>query len=414
MSLILINLRRAEDRRDVIHRAVQTLAEGKLVVFPTETEYVVAASARSVSGVRRLVQWSKGSAADGSLLEGQRSARPLAAEGRSGPSEDPRGARAGLCLGIRGVEDALDYVPQLRGVALRLARRCWPGPVELALAPESHESLLRQLPREVGEAVAPEGELWLRTPAHPAVLEVLQMSAGPLVLATAERACGKLLATSEEAVRCLRGTASLVLDDGPCRYGQAATAVRAGARHYACLREGVVPATALERLASMLIVVVCTGNTCRSPMAEALLRRLLAERLGCEETALGQFGIEVASAGIAAASGSRASPEAVEAMRQRGLDIACHASQPLTENLVRDADLILTLTGGHRHAIVSRWPEVAARVATLRADQGDVDDPIGAPSAVYRQCAAQIEQALKERMAEWDLDNFLGGGSRKD
>lgn len=388
MSLIVINLRRAEDRRDVVHRAVQTLAEGKLVVFPTETEYCVAAAARSAVGVRRLLKW-------------RREASPAA------------GAEP-LCLAIRGVEDAWDYVPRLQGVALRLARRCWPGPVTLALGPDGAESLVRQLAPEVRAAVMPDGELWLRTPAHPVVLEVLQMLAGPLALSPVARSSSTETASGETAAARVQGAASLLLDDGTCRYGQAATVVRADERSCRCLREGVVPPSALERLASMLIVVVCTGNTCRSPMAEALLRRLLAERLGCQEGDLGQRGIQVASAGIAAASGAKASPEAVVAMRERGLDIACHASQPLTENLVRDADLILTLTSGHRHAIVARWPEAAERVATLRADEGDIDDPIGAPPAVYRLCADQIEEALRQRVAGLNLTDFVDRQTEKE
>ena len=111
----------------------------------------------------------------------------------------------------------------------------------------------------------------------------------------------------------------------------------------------------------MFIVIVCTGNTCRSPMAEAMLRRLVAERLGCTPAEIEQRGVIDPSAGVSAAPGGCAAPEAVETMRQRGLDISRHESQPLTEKLVRHADVILTLTGAHRQAIVRRWPEAAPR-----------------------------------------------------
>lgn len=374
MPPVVINLRKTEDRRDVIHRAVQALSEGQLVVFPTETVYGLAASARSAAGVRRIYE-----------VKGREWSSPLT-------------------LAIRGVEDALDYAPGLTRAGRRLARRCWPGPVTLVVPHGDQGSLIQQLPREVREAVAPRGEVGLRTPAHPVVLEVLQMIAGPLALTSANRSGHPAGVSAQDAERSLGSAAALILDDGPSRYGQASTVVRAAEGGLECLREGVVPMAALQRLASMMIVLCCTGNTCRSPMAEALLRRLLAERLGCPVDEVEGRGIIVTSAGIAASPGGQASPQAVSVMKARGLNLSNHASQQLSENLVRDADLVLTMTSGHRQAIVGRWPESAERVKTLRADEGDIDDPIGAPEEMYRHCAEQIECALRQRVAELDLN----------
>src|SRR5262249_18665947 len=141
MPPVVINLRKADDSRDVVHRAVQTLAEGKLVVFPTETVYGLAASARRKDGVERI----------------------FAAKGRS---QD-----APLTLAVRSVEDALDYAPHLGVKAERLGRRCWPGPVTMVVKHGNDEGLARQLPAEVRAAVAPNGEIGLRAPAHQAVLD---------------------------------------------------------------------------------------------------------------------------------------------------------------------------------------------------------------------------------------------------
>ena len=373
MPPVVINLRKAEDSRDVVHRAVQTLAEGKLVVFPTETVYGLAASARRADGVRRIFE----------------------AKGRSENSP--------LALAIRSVEDALDYAPGLGMKAQRLARRCWPGPVTLVVKHGDDEGLIRQLPSEVRAAVAPNGEVGLRVPAHAAVLDVLHMLAGPIALTSANLSGQPDAVTADEAIKSLGQHVGLVLDDGPCRYGQPSTVVRAGVDSYQCLREGVVPCAALDRLASLLIVIVCTGNTCRSPMAEAILRRLIAERLNCKPEEVDQRGVIVASAGLSAAPGGGAAPEAIETMRQRGLDISRHESQPLSDKLVRHADVVLALTGAHRQAIVRRWPEAAGRTLIMRMDNRDIDDPIGAPAEVYQQCAAQIEEALRQRVQHMEL-----------
>jgi tRNA threonylcarbamoyl adenosine modification protein (Sua5/YciO/YrdC/YwlC family) len=373
MPPIVIDLRKTEDTRDVVHRAVQCLAEGKLVVFPTETVYGLGASARSAEGVERIFV-AKGRAFD-----------------------------VPLALAIKSAEEALDYVPRPGKLAERLARRCWPGPVTLVVENKSNESLVRRLPPSVQKAVCPSGTIGLRVPAHDIVLDVLSMLAGPIALTSANSSGAPDAKTAQEAIRDLNDHVALVLDDGPCRYGQPSTVVRVSGCEYNCLREGVVGKSALDRLSAMIVLLVCTGNTCRSPMGEVLLKKIVSERLDCAMADLEQKGIVIASAGVAATPGCVASIEAVEVLQERGLDLSKHESQPLTDKLVRHADLILTMTGGHRHAILRRWPDAASRTFTLRTDGGDVSDPIGGPKVLYKECAEQVEQALRERMQSVDF-----------
>ena len=103
----------------------------------------------------------------------------------------------------------------------------------------------------------------------------------------------------------------------------------------------------------------------------------------------------------------RPSQEAVQVLSDRGLNLQDHESQPLTDRLVRFADIILTMTHGHRTAIVGHWPEVEPRVKLLCQDASDVSDPIGGPVELYERCAQQIDQQLASWLQTWADEGLL-------
>lgn len=147
----------------------------------------------------------------------------------------------------------------------------------------------------------------------------------------------------------------------------------------------------MEKARAMKILFVCTGNTCRSSMAEAVARSL-AEELGLTH-------LQFLSAGTSAWPGEKASAQAVLALAEKDIDLSHHRSTPLTPELVEQADLILTMTENHRQQILNQLPFVENKVFTLgtyAGVPGDISDPYGSSVDVYRGCA----QDLRERIAK--------------
>lgn len=145
----------------------------------------------------------------------------------------------------------------------------------------------------------------------------------------------------------------------------------------------------------MRVMFVCTGNTCRSPMAEAVFRRIAAEKIGCMEWELRERGVDVFSAGVAAAENFPASREAIDVLREYNIDLSQHLSQQVTDLMLEKSNVILAMTSRHLLAIQQACPGLANRMFLLDKNGRDISDPIGQGIAAYKMCVVEIEKNVR-------------------
>lgn len=148
------------------------------------------------------------------------------------------------------------------------------------------------------------------------------------------------------------------------------------------------------------ILFVCTGNTCRSPLAESLCRSKLALALGCSPDELAAKGFRVESAGVMAYEGDPATPEAVVAASAIGADLAGHRSRPLNPEMLERATDVFAMTEMHLMVLLSRFGPVGPEPKLL-CEQDDLLDPIGGDSEEYRACAQIIAWQLDRLIPKW-------------
>lgn len=140
----------------------------------------------------------------------------------------------------------------------------------------------------------------------------------------------------------------------------------------------------------MNLLFVCTGNTCRSCMAEAIAK---------DEAKKRNMDINIASAGIYAFPGQKASTNAVKAMMEMDLDLSCHTAAAINLELMKKSDLILTMTSSHKKELISLYSEFSNKIHTLMeyvGENGEVSDPFGGDIEIYRKCAAQLKGAMEK------------------
>jgi len=239
----------------------------------------------------------------------------------------------------------------------------------------------------------------LRCPDNPTASILLQLTNNPVVAPSANLTGHEPAVTAEEVLEQLDGKISAVLDTGPCKYQKSSSVVKIGKKGLEVLRKGLYSDLQLRQKSTIQFLFVCTGNTCRSPMAEGLFRKYWAEKIGCKVDQLEEMGYKTLSVATLSMAGVPVSSESVVACEKRGVDISEHRSQTVSEKLIEESDLIFTMGKSHRDMILSICPDAAEKCFLLATDK-DVPDPIGQSQTVYDKCADMIENYIKNIISE--------------
>jgi L-threonylcarbamoyladenylate synthase len=331
---------------------VRALDSGGVVIFPTDTVYGLLARKDFPEAVKKIYE-----------LKGRSDEKPLV---RMVASLDP--------------EDAL--LKTLPERAWRVLQALCPG--ALTVAGQSRDSL--------------------RYPQHEDLCELLTACGGEVLCTSANLSGEKDAIELSDVPKKIRAGVQALHDAGACPGGEASTVIRFSENDFEVLREGPIKENLLRYLWCYRLAFVCTGNTCRSPMAEAMARDLLAKTYKTEN--LIQSGVFVESAGIHASAGAAASGHSLEVMKSMGLDISEHVSGHIGHFMLYPPDKVYGMTASHVQAL--KRMNLNSELLSLSGE--DVKDPFGGALSEYQACADQMKELIDQRIADWAID-FARSGS---
>lgn len=334
----------------LIKEAASVLASGGLVIIPTETVYGIAANAANKKSLQRLY------------------------EIKARPKDKP------FSYHIEKISRVEELARNIPVPAYKLMHKFWPGPLTLILKHRNH------------------GTVGIRMPDDEIALKLIEL-AGTHVVCPSANISGKPAPKNfQEAIADLEGRVDLAIDAGTAKLGVESTVVDFTSGSLKIIREGALKAAEISRAAAgKSVLFICTGNSCRSVMAEGLLKKALKEK--------GRDDVEVLSAGIMMLAGMGASSETQKLLKQEGIDVLGHRSKRATKEMIAMSDFILVMEKGQEEMILRTAPEAKNRVfllkefAKIKDNKLNIDDPIGRAQEFYAETFSVIKEAV-QRVAQ--------------
>jgi len=344
---------------DLVAEAVAEIKAGKVVALPTETIYGLAADPGDPSSSERV--------------------RAL----KNRPDD------LVFTHHIASLADAAQFAPTMPARVRQLCERYWPGPLTVVV------------PTGDGQTVG------LRVPSDDFTAAVIRAFGKSLFLTSVNRSGEPPLTTPEEIEQAFGEEIDVLYDVGDPPLRQASTVVRwlpstldPELGELEILREGTLTAADLQTTTSRRFLFVCTGNTCRSPLAEALARRAAARRLGTTDDRVVAHGLVFESAGVAAWPGEDASEGSIASAAEIDLSLDAHRTSALTADRIRAAERIFCLGPSHLVAARAMLPEAADRIELLDPSGAGIPDPFGHDLDAYRKTRDAIARAVDARVGE--------------
>lgn len=265
----------------------------------------------------------------------------------------------------------------------RLVDRYWPGPLTVVVPSRSGE------------------DIGIRLPAHRFSCDVIRAVGEPLWMTSVNRSGEPPLCDPGAIEREFGRELSLLCDDGPSPLGSASTVVQLKGTRLEVLREGILSRDEVLRTAAHTVLFVCTGNTCRSPLAEAMARHAVAQRLGVADDEVLAHGLHFASVGTGTLAGMGASEGSMAVAAELGMDLSAHRSATFDSANAARASQVLCLASGHLRAVGAIAPALGSRLQLLDPDGRDIRDPYGGSVEEYRVVRDQIAAAIEKRIDGW-------------